>query len=82
MILRTYIHNQGLYNSIILYVWSIVYNVLTIAGHSQHYSNPDQGKMFTVYYTVEPSGGAPEFQFVTEEMPSSIVSYVHDQQSS
>ena len=44
------------------------------------YSNPEQGKRFTVYYTVEPSGSAPEFQFVTET-PSSIVSHVHDQQS-
>ena len=41
------------------------------------YSNPEQGKTFTVYYTVEPSGRAPEFQFVTETY-SSVVSDVHD----
>ena len=42
------------------------------------YSNPEQGKTFTVYYTVELSGRAPEFQFVSEETPSSVVSDVHD----
>ena len=42
------------------------------------YSNPEQGKRFAVYYTVEPSGSAPEFQFVTDETPSSVVSDVHD----
>ena len=41
------------------------------------YSNPEQGKRFTVYYTVELSGRAPEFQFVTDETPSSVVSDVH-----
>ena len=40
------------------------------------YSNPKQGKTFAVYYTVEPSGRAPEFQFVTETY-SSVVSDVH-----
>ena len=41
------------------------------------YSNPEQRKTFAVYYTEEPSGSAPEFQFVSEETPSSIVSDVH-----
>ena len=42
------------------------------------YSNPEQGKRFTVYYTVGPSGSAPEFQFVADETPSNVVSDVHD----
>ena len=41
------------------------------------YSNPEQEKTFAVYYTVGPSGSAPEFQFVTETY-SSVVSDVHD----
>ena len=38
------------------------------------YSNPAQGKQFSVYYTLESAGSAPVFQFVTEIAPSNFVS--------
>ena len=38
------------------------------------YSNPAQGRRFTVYFTLESPGSAPVFQFVTEVAPSNIVS--------
>ena len=38
------------------------------------YSNPAQGKQFSVYYTLESAGSAPVFQYVTEITPSNFVS--------
>ena len=38
------------------------------------YSNPAQGKQFSVYYTLESAGSAPVFQYVTEIAPSNFVS--------
>ena len=65
------VYGLGTLNNILM---SATYMVDGSWALTVQYSNPAQGRLFTVFYTLESAGSAPVFQFVTEINPTNIVS--------